>query len=79
MGEELFGPASELDVQETVVGLLDLGVSEGAQAELDHGAVVQDLGCSIGMGHGVLRRREKNKFLGSIGLVYKEKSKKLSC
>ena len=40
LGEELLGPAAELDVEEGVVRLLDLGMPEAAQAELHHGPVV---------------------------------------
>ena len=42
LGEELLGPAAELDVEEGVVRLLDLGVPEAAQAELHHGPVEVD-------------------------------------
>jgi len=41
------------------VSLLNLGVPEAAEAELDHGAVVQDLGQGVGVVDGVLDKRKK--------------------
>ena len=43
LGKELLGPSGGLDVEESVVSVLDHPVTEGAHPQLGHGPVVQDL------------------------------------
>ncbi len=43
------------------MGLLNLGVPEAAEAELDHGAIVQDLGQGVGVVDGILNKWKKIK------------------
>ena len=44
LAQKLLGPAARLDVQQGVVCILGQALAEGTDAQLHHGAVVQDLG-----------------------------------
>lgn len=54
LGQELLGTSTRLDVQQGIVGLLDVAMTEGTQAQLDHRAVVQDLGGQVRVMDGLL-------------------------
>ncbi len=56
LGQQFFGPPSELDVEQGVVGLLDLRMPEAAETELDHGAVIQDLRDCVRVSNRVLKQ-----------------------
>lgn len=43
LSQQLLGSAAGLDVQKGVVGVFDHALPEGADAQLHHGPVVQDL------------------------------------
>ena len=66
LGEELLGPSAELDVEEGVVGVADLGVAESAQTELHHRPVVQDLGGGVGVGNGILEKEVTFNFQAKL-------------
>lgn len=53
LAQELLGATGRLDVQQRVVGVFDQTLAEGADSQLDHGAVVEDLGgVRAGSGRG---------------------------
>ena len=64
LGQQLLGAAAQLNVEQGVVGVLDLGVTEPAQPQLHHGPVVQDLGQGVRVGDGVLQVRHEHQVSG---------------
>ena len=59
LSQELLGPSTQLDVQEGVVSVPNLGMSESAEPQLDHSPVIKDLGQGVGMRDGVLEAKMK--------------------
>ena len=43
LSQQLFGPATWLNIVQWVVGILYHAMSKGTEPQLDHGPVVQDL------------------------------------
>lgn len=49
LGQEFFGTATRLDIQESIMSLLYVAMAESAKAQLNHSPIVEDLGWQIGM------------------------------